>query len=159
MADREQRDRELIAEVIGRADPAQVARIMCGPEIEFAEDFFGFLHVYAGAALIAPPDALILDFGCYTGIQSVLFEDARQYIGIDTYDGPRYEAPGVAQHVKEIRTWIQTERWARYEGNVLAICSYVPDKRAAEMVRETFENVVVFYPHRRGRVPRISRPT
>lgn len=126
----------------------EIHRIFQWKENELEHDFLGFLHVYAPYVNI-PKDFVILDLGCYTGIQAAYFAEHAAYIGVDI-DVPkewRFQQPNVISFKQSIQDFIQqTLPQMDIDLNrCFAICSYVPDKEAQYMVAETFPYHKVVY--------------
>ena len=128
-----------------------------GPELrrlnewEFAElehDFLGFFHEYAPVADL-PHDFVILDMGCYMGIQAAYFAEHAAYIGVDSFTptGWRFRQDNVLSFQQSIQDFIHnTLPTLDLDLNrCFAICSYVPDKEAQHLVAETFPYHKVVY--------------
>lgn len=114
-------------------------------ELEF--DFLGFFHEYAN--LQVPQDFVVLDLGCYMGIQAAYFAEHAAYIGVDIAvpEEWRFQQENVVSFQDSIQNFLQ---YTLPELNLdlnrcFAICSYVPDKEAQRMVAETFPYHKVVY--------------
>ncbi|MCQ2081654.1 MAG: hypothetical protein MJZ11_08340 [Lachnospiraceae bacterium] len=95
----------------------------------------------------------IIDLGCAYGFQSALFTDTKvfdKYIGVDISLHPKYETNNSVYFEMSIQNFIKNELPKMNLENVIAICSYVPDEEARRLVRETFDNCIVYYPPRRN---------
>ena len=91
-----------------------------------------------------PKSRTIIDFGCYRAAQAWLLDDYKAYIGVDICDGTRFKPPNARHYVMPIQDFIPMLGW-EYE-DAFAICSYVPDDEAMKMVRESFNDCLVYYP-------------
>ena len=116
---------------------------------ELDYDFLCFADVYAAVADVIPKNFIVVDFGCYMGAQAYFFQEHRGYIGIDDFDD------WWAQGTQRFSTWNTTMVTGRIEdvvpviadaSYIFAICSYVPDEKAQQMVAEKYQNHLVFYP-------------
>jgi hypothetical protein len=58
-------------------------RIMDSPFCELEADFLCFSDIYGSLAELIPKDKIILDLGCYAGLQSYFFCSHKGYLGID----------------------------------------------------------------------------
>lgn len=125
-------------------------RIMSQNMCEYEHDFMGFLNVYKPLSELIPKDKIVIDFGCYLAAQSYFFKEHKKYIGVDVCELERFN-PGNAEHyVCTIQDFIKNGAFGLLseEDNLsfFAICSYVPDFAASELVRRTFRNVCCYYP-------------
>ena len=135
-----------------------------GAECDYS--FLGFEEVYKAITLFVPKSKIIIDFGCGYAFQSWYFRDYKKYIGVDIAvtekDVLKTEnSEFYYMSIKEfIRKYVKTDCYGfcdiRLPGmesinaeNVFAICSYVPDVEARELVRETFPYCLVYYPYSR----------
>ena len=149
-----QRFFEMVNRELLQLIPSEEARaILSQPECELEPDFLGFVNSYYALSKIIPHEATVIDFGCYLAAQSYFFKDHKQYIGVDVVDWLKRFQPANATHYYEsIQDFLQnTFPKLPHSDNDLeyfAICSYVPDFAATEMVRKTFKNVFCFYPFR-----------
>lgn len=114
---------------------------------ELEHDFLGFLSEYA--CVQVPEDFVILDLGCYMGIQAAYFENHAAYIGVDIAVPPewRFTQDNVLSFQETIQDFIhKTLPTLNLDLNrCFAICSYVPDKEAQQLVAETFPYNRVVY--------------
>ena len=92
----------------------------------------------------------LIDFGCYLAAQSYFFARHKMYIGVDVVNIQRFTPANAVHYIMSIQKFIQTEVPKLFEEydelKLCAICSYVPDFQATEMVRKTFPNVFCYYP-------------
>ena len=124
--------------------------ILGQPECELEPKFLGFVNVYGPLASLIPTDKIVIDFGCYVAAQSYLFPAHKQYIGVDVIRLKRF-SPRNAVHgemtIQEFIANVLPELLKEHDINdFFAICSYVPDREATELVRKTFPNVFCYYP-------------
>ena len=104
--------------------PKQIKKVFEYEYCELEFDFLGFLNVYQ---INIPKDFTIIDLGCYLGIQSIYFENHKQYIGIDiaTPIEYRFNLHNTKHYKISIEDFIKD--LSKYDLNkTFAICSYVP---------------------------------
>ena len=125
----------------------EMRRIAQYPKFELEHEFLGFLEEYT--SLHVTEDFVILDFGCNHGIQGVYFENHKAYIGVDVSVPSewRMRHSNAVYFDGTIQDFI---RCTFQELNLnpercFAICSYVPDKEAQQMVAESFPYHKVVY--------------
>ena len=143
-----------IVKKIGFEIPSEEYReVLEQPECEYdiAAGFFGFLEPYEAVAEFVPKNRIIIDFGCYLAYQSYLFKDHKKYIGVDVVNMKRFTPKNAEHYVCTIQEFIKNNSDLVKE-EVFAICSYVPDDEAREMVKNTFEDCLIYYP-RFGDIP------
>lgn len=113
-------------------------------------EFLGFVDVYKNLSRIIPKGSIVIDFGCYLAAQSYFFARHKMYIGVDVVSMRRFTPPNSVHYTMSIQNFIQIEVPKLFEEydelKLCAICSYVPDFQATEMVRKTFPNVFCYYP-------------
>lgn len=112
--------------------------------------FLGFEQVYKAVTLFVPKSKIIIDCGCGYAFQSWYFREYRKYIGIDnaTCSSDVLETENSKFFFTSIQDFIRNVfPGMRYElEDVFAVCSYVPDENAREMVRNYFPYCLVYYP-------------
>ena len=117
---------------------------------ELDSEFLGFVDVYKNLSRIIPKGSIVIDFGCYLAAQSYFFARHKMYIGVDVVSMRRFTPPNSVHYTMSIQNFIQIEVPKLFEEydelKLCAICSYVPDFQATEMVRKTFPNVFCYYP-------------
>lgn len=115
----------------------------CKLDLEFA----GFEYQYRAVANNVPDDYTIIDFGCYMAAQAYLFKNHEAYIGVDIVgDVERFTTENTIHYTMSIQEFIK-EELPRYKGKkVYAICNYVPDADARDLVAMACENFMVYYP-------------
>lgn len=135
----------LVDELVGFYGKERTDRICRQDMCEYDTDFFGFLDVYKALAEIIPKRMKVIDFGCYLAFQAALFKDHDEYIGVDVSAMERFMTDNTTHHVASIKNLIRL--YPEMIGNdYFAICSYVPDEEARQLVRKTYSNCFVYYP-------------
>lgn len=131
--------------------PDEIKRLLSYELCELDPSFLGFLHTYA--TVDVPKDFTVIDFGCNQAVQACYFKDCQRYIGIDN-DVPinaRFRQHNAEYYYKSIQAFMETDflRLVFKEGldlqKVFAICSYVPDDKAKEIVANNFFYARVVY--------------
>lgn len=121
-----------------------------GAECDFT--FLGFEDVYKAVTLFIPKNQVIIDLGCAYAFQSWYFRDYRKYIGVDNgvnkndvleTENSEFYFMSIQEFIKEAFPQLGYRK-----EEVFAICSYVPDEEAREMVRKFFPYCLVYYPER-----------
>lgn len=124
--------------------------VMSQDMCELDSEFLGFVDVYKNLSRIIPKGSIVIDFGCYLAAQSYFFARHKMYIGVDVVSMRRFTPPNSVHYTMSIQSFIQIEVPKLFEEydelKLCAICSYVPDFQATEMVRKTFPNVFCYYP-------------
>ena len=124
--------------------------VMSQDMCELDSEFLGFVDVYKNLSRIIPKGSIVIDFGCYLAAQSYFFARHKMYIGVDVVSMRRFTPPNSVHSTMSIQNFIQIEVPKLFEEydelKLCAICSYVPDFQATEMVRKTFPNVFCYYP-------------
>lgn len=124
--------------------------VMSQDMCELDSEFLGFVDVYKNLSRIIPKGSIVIDFGCYLAAQSYFFARHKMYIGVDAVSMRRFTPPNSVHYTMSIQNFIQIEVPKLFEEydelKLCAICSYVPDFQATEMVRKTFPNVFCYYP-------------
>ena len=124
--------------------------VMTQDMCELEPDFLGFVDIYKPLSELIPKGKTVIDFGCYLAAQSYFFAEHKCYIGVDVVDMKRFTPPNAVHYISSIQNFIANEVPKLFqehgEGHYCAICSYVPDFKATELVRKTFLNVFCYYP-------------
>lgn len=119
-----------------------------GAELDYT--FLGFEEVYKAVTLFVPKSKVIIDFGCGYAFQSWYFRDYQKYIGVDyaMSFSDVLETENSMFYFTSIQHFISEEfpQLGIMPENVFAICSYVPDREARELVRKAFPYCLVYYP-------------
>ena len=117
---------------------------------ELDAECLGCVEVYKNLSRIIPKGSIVIDFGCYLAAQSYFFARHKMYIGVDVVSMRRFTPQNSVHYTMSIQNFIQIEVPKLFEEydelKLCAICSYVPDFQATEMVRKTFPNVFCYYP-------------
>lgn len=125
-------------------------RILSQDCCELEPTFMGFVNVYKPLSELIPKNKIVIDFGCYLAAQAYFFKDHKKYIGVDVVDMERFKPDNAEHYVCTIKDFIASQipnMLSRNENlSYFAICSYVPDFKATELVRKTFKNVCCYYP-------------
>ena len=111
-------------------------------------DFMGFTRVYKSLLSVVPKHFTIIDLGCCYAAQSYYFKDYKTYIGVDTLEEERFKTDNTIHYRMTIQEFIKMELPMLHLDlkQCFAICSYVPDDEATKLARETFPNILVYYP-------------
>lgn len=117
---------------------------------ELEPDFLGFVNIYDPLSRLIPKGCIVIDFGCYLAAQSYFFTEHERYVGVDdVVNLKRFKPPNAIHYETSIQDFISNEvpkLFAKYTNEkFFAICSYVPDDEATELVRKTFKNVCCYY--------------
>ena len=121
-----------------REYPDQIKKVFSHPMCQYDYTFLGFLDVYASIPEL-PEDFIIIDFGCYLGVQAIYFQQYQSYIGVDTFDILEYafQTENNTYYQKSIQDFIKDMHNLDLN-KCFAICSYVPDENARQLVINTF---------------------
>ena len=110
--------------------------------------FLGFEEVYKSVLNFVPKNLAIIDLGCAYASQAYYFLDYKEYIGCDiNIPKVHFKTPNMQLYEMTIQGFCRMvikENWDLRK--CFAICSYVPDEEAREIVRNTFPNCLVYYP-------------
>lgn len=136
--------------LIPREKVDHVFRTSQTAEAECAYDFLGFEEIYKAVTMFVPKSKVIIDCGCAYAFQSWYFRDFCKYIGIDCDSSINdvLQTENSEFHFVTIQHFIKNIFPALGYGldDVFAICAYVPDNNAREMVRNFFPHCLVYYP-------------
>lgn len=117
---------------------------------EYDFEFLGFLNIYKPISEIIPKRMVVIDFGCYLAPQSYYFRNHKKYIGVDIVELKRFTPKNAEHYICKIQDFIKEKLdllfYEKEKENVFAICSYVPDFEATELVRRKFKNCFCYYP-------------
>lgn len=144
-------DFELLTEYLRFLIPdEEMKEILSQDECELQPDFLGFVSVYEPLSSLIPKYKIVIDFGCYLAAQSYFFSEHKAYIGVDCVNMKRFAPENAIHFEMSIQDFIANELPDLLEehdiGDFCAICSYVNDREATKLVRETFPNVFCYYP-------------
>lgn len=127
----------------------QMKQVFAYCESELGPDFLGFINVYQPEAEHIPDDFVIIDFGCYQAVQALYFAEKAGYIGIDNglpvdarfpQENASYYSCSIQEFIRDVFPFLGIEK-----EKVFAVCSYVPDKEAQQMVLDEFPYHKVVY--------------
>lgn len=151
---------DLLAEIAALVPAEEMTRVCAQAcsEIE-PSAYMGALHIYRPLRELIPRSRIVLDLGCYLAPQAYYFTDHRGYVGVDqltdfakvggTGEEMLRFAPTNARHYACSIQYFITEVWPTLGlevGDVFAICSYVPDSAAVKLVKQAFDDVLIYYP-------------
>ena len=137
---------ELLLKIKDEIPKKEFEEIMNQCMCEYEYDFLGFLEVYYAASLFVPKSRIIIDFGCYLAAQSYFFKDHAKYIGVDVVDLKRFNSGNAEHYICSIQGFIENHPETLTDDKVFAICSYVPDFKATDLVKKSYKNCLVYYP-------------
>lgn len=141
---------ETLAELKALIPEDEYRKVVSQTYCEYDDDFLGFVQVYRPLAELIPKDYCIIDFGCYLAAQSYFFKDHKEYIGVDrtVFSLQRFAPQNASHFYMSIQEFIRDilPKLPHDIKQYCAICSFVPDFEATELVRKTFPNVFCFYP-------------
>lgn len=118
-------------------------------DIDVDYTFLCFEEVYKAVTEFVPKDTIIIDFGCAYAFQSWYFKDYKKYIGVEIrgdgnsvlkLDNSEFYFMSIQEFISDF------DKLGYDKEEVFAICSYVPDKQARQIVRENFPYCLVYYP-------------
>jgi len=118
-----------------------------GAELDYT--FLCFEEIYKSVTTFVPKSFTIIDLGCAYATQSWYFRDYKRYIGVDISgnDDSVIHTVNSTYYFMSIQEFVENLSSLELDLNmVYAICSYVPDEQARELVRNTFKNCLVYYP-------------
>lgn len=125
---------------------SQTAGAECGIE------FLGFEKVYKAVTMFVPKRKVIIDCGYAYAFQSWYFRDYHKYIGVDNgvFKNDVLETENSQFYFMSIQSFVKNvfPTLGYRLDDVFAVCSYVPDDEAREMVRNFFPHCLVYYPTR-----------
>lgn len=112
--------------------------------------FLAFEHVYKEVLEVTSKDKTIIDLGCAYATQSWYFKDHKKYIGVDDFsnsdsvihtDNSEFYFMTIQEFIREVLPSLDLNL-----NDVFAVCFYVPDKDAQDLVVKTFPYCRVYYP-------------
>ncbi|MCK5613707.1 hypothetical protein KAR91_68215 [Candidatus Pacearchaeota archaeon] len=125
----------------------ELTRVLDQDHCDIEPEFLGFVYIYKNLSEIIPKHFTVVDLGCAYAPQAYYFTEHKKYIGIDIFEGERFETENSEHYVMDIKKFC---KWRELDENeTFAICNYVPPWHADNMAltREYFKNVFTFYPH------------
>lgn len=145
------------------ADVEDVNRALRWEKSELDPDFLCFAGVYGVLSEVIPKDMIVVDFGCYAGLQGYFFKDHPHYIGIDKSEVPTPQNLENGEFIKKDITdyckSIDGSHFKFLDQKTFAILSYVNDTEAVETVRKMFSNVACYYPGEKNTIRMGNRET
>lgn len=139
---------EVVNELRNEIPKEEFNRIMSQDYCELDYTFLGFIEVYKSLLNFVPKHYTIVDLGCYIAAQSYYFKEYKKYIGVDICDLNRFTPNNAEHHYCSIQDFIANKFDKLDLDTTFAICSYVSDSNAIKLARETFKNILVYYPAR-----------
>ena len=128
----------------------EIERVFKGTaSAELSYDFLCMDEVYKAVREFVPTSWTILDLGCGYAAQAYYFLDYPKYIavGLPAMEGMiRFHTDNMELYEMSIQEYIQKYIETLDCRKTFAICSYVPDDNARNLVRECFPNCLVYYP-------------
>lgn len=127
----------------------QIEAVFSQPEVDIDSSFLGFVDVYRNLSRIIPEHFTVIDLGCAYNPQCFFFAGHKEYVAVDVEQKVRFMSPNCTFYQKTISAFI-SEDLKRFDlSETFAICSYVPPwyGHDSKVVRETFRNLFVYYPH------------
>lgn len=113
--------------------------------------FLCFDEAYQDVLSNTVPDTVIIDLGCGYAPQSYYFTEYEKYIGVDLplRNNVKFKTDNSEFYLMSIQNFITNElpKLKLDLNHVVAICNYVPDKEAQQMVIDTFPRHYVYYPN------------
>ena len=115
---------------------------------ELDSTFLAFEEVYKGIRNFVPKSWTILDIGCGYAAQAYYFRDYKKYIGVTLpMEGAKYyRTENMELYGTSAQEFIPRFVIDNDVSKVFAICSYVPDAVAQQLVRDCFPYHLVYYP-------------
>lgn len=150
---------QCLAELKNLIPKEEAREILAQCYCELDHEFYGFIDFYKPMSLLIPKSKIVIDFGCYLAPQSYFFQNHAKYIGVDIVGEKsvhkelklrRFKPINAEHYTTDIETFIKEIYPEISKGHdnmdFFAMCSYVPDFKATELVRKTFRNVCCYYP-------------
>ena len=136
------------------ADSNMLKEVVSQKGSELEPGFLGFIDNYYNALKYIPEkDFIILDIGCYLGVQSCFFSEYNGYIGVDPVKNPedgsrmkQYLAENTMYFNETGQFFIRNRLHMLNINKTFVIMSAVPDKKLTKMIIETFKYYYISYP-------------
>lgn len=128
-------------------------------DVELDYTFLGFEEIYQEVYNYAPKDMTIIDLGCGYACQSWYFREHNSYIGVDYFcddnsvihtENSKYYFTSIQNFIKNIFPGLGLDL-----KKCFAVCSYVPDSEARNLVKEVFSYCKIYYP---GEISYLAKP-
>lgn len=126
---------------------------------EIEPEYLGNIFTYENLAAIIPLEWTVIDIGCSYNPQAYLFQNHLRHIAVDYPDdfnkpGENFDAfkvfrfttPNCKLYEIPIQDFVKKHIDELDLDTTFAICNWVPDREAMELVRKTFPNLFVMYP-------------
>jgi hypothetical protein len=128
--------------------PAEQWNKLKEDDFDLSPDFLGFIDIYFYLSKIIPKDWIVYDFGCAWATQGFYFRNHKKYIAVDNGVKNIFHFKNTEFHNCTIAEFLNhLGKQSNFKNTLsFAICSYVPDFKSAELVRQTFKNVFTIYP-------------
>ena len=133
---------QLTRKIITEIGKQETDRLFSYEKCKLEYDFIAFLNSYYDLQEIIPKNYIVIDLGCYQAFQGHLFREHTKYIRVDTgvpsayrlrQNNAEYYECTIQNFIENILPELDFDL-----DRVFAVCSYVPDIQAREMVRNTF---------------------
>lgn len=127
------------------------------PCCEIEPDYLYMGELYNAVSIILPKDYIVIDFGCYMASQAFLFEDFKEYIGIDLFDKEscsifyyppeRFTTNNSLHFYSDISHALEID-YTKLSDKIFAIMSAVPDpnNEYTNAILNKFSNAAIWYP-------------
>lgn len=135
----------------------QCERVFNQTMVDIEPRFVGFTQIYKALSEIIPRHFTIVDLGCAYNPQCFYFQDHKKYMAVDLPAAEwrggkieRFQSDNCEIFEMDIRDFIEKHIDEVNLKETFAICNYVPNwgQDNKQLVRESFENCYVYYPHR-----------
>lgn len=141
---------ELAQALWSNVTPEEEKKMRSWDYCQISPEFPCFVLQYYSALSFVPTHWTIVDIGCYLAVQSYLYVDYKNYIGIDNVPIEyRVATPNSMHYELSFQLFKSLGYLEDLELNLkqtFAICNYVPDAECRKLVRETFPNCLIYYP-------------
>ena len=123
----------------------QVERVFNQDTCDINSDFLGFTDIYEMLSKIIPKHFTIIDLGCAYNPQCFYFVKHKKYIAVDISDCEKFKSDNCDIYQKSIEDFIKEDISELNLDETFAICNYVTNN--SKIVRTTFKNLFIYYPH------------
>lgn len=138
-----------LAKIIPKDEIKRVFTESVTASAEIDITFLAFEDIYEMVLKNTTNDTIIIDLGCAYAPQCWYFKDYQKYIGIDlpSEDNIRFKTDNTEFYLMSIQDFIKDVLpTLNIDLNkCVAICSWVPDREAQELVRDTFPRHYIYY--------------
>lgn len=133
---------KLWRDITGSEYRAQAEKIMDKYSGDIGPGFLAFVGVYKGLSLSIGEDYTVYDFGCAYNFQNWYFRRHKKYIAINPGDSDMM----VFGNTEVVRSTIQEYLPIKVDKKSFAICSAVPAFEHYHLIKESFNNMFIWYP-------------